>query len=87
MERLDKITDPNIRGQQEQNQVVNQQDQNYAVNPGPRENEDKQNEDDTLIDHSFEKEGYERNDEPEIETPSPKEDEGADSTERKIPNM
>ena len=87
-----RITDPNLRGQDDQNQIVNQQDQNNPVNPGPRDynkgqqgREEEQEE--RLIDHSFETEEYERNDDPEIETPSPKEDSGADSTEKKIPNF
>ena len=83
-------TDPNLRGQDEQNKIVNQEDQNNPVNPGPRDlnkGQGREDEEERLLDHSFEKEGYERNDDPEIETPSPKEDSGADSTEKKIPNF
>ena len=85
-QHTERNMDPKNRGLDDQNQVVNQEDQNLTVNPGPRENAEKSQED-TLIDHSFEKEGYERTNDPEIETPLPKEDNGADSTEKKIPNF
>ena len=81
--------DPGLRGQQEQNQIVNEQDQNQVVNPGPRESDERNegNKEDTLIDHSFEKEGYEEEEGPEIDTPSRKEDSGEGSTEKKLPHF
>jgi hypothetical protein len=81
--------DPGLRGQQDQNQIVNEQDQNQVVNPGPRESveRDPGNKEDTLIDHSYEKEGDEQEEHPEIETPSRKEDSGEESTEKKIPHF
>jgi hypothetical protein len=81
--------DPGLRGQLDQNQIVNEQDQQQVVNPGPRESDERNRgtEEDTLIDHSFEKEGFEEDDSPEIDTPSRKEDAGEESTEKKIPHF
>jgi len=83
--------DPNFKGPDSQNQIVNQQDQNNPLNSGPRDIDKgmqgrDNEEEERLTDHSFEKEGYESPDEPEIDTPSPREDSGPDSTEKKIPN-
>lgn len=87
---VDRQEDPNLRGRN-QHQVVNGQDQEDIVNDGPRDLAEQPNRteetEDTLIDHSFEKEGYEPNDRPEIETPFRKEDSGADGTEKKIPSF
>jgi hypothetical protein len=80
--------DPGVRGLEDQNQIVNEQDQNTIVNPGPGEN-DQRNErsnQDRLIDHSLEKEGEEETS-PEIETPSRNTDSGEESTEKKIPHF
>ena len=83
--------DPGLRGQQDQNQIVNEQDQQQVVNPGPRESNERNRtpqEEDTLIDHSFEKEDAGDDDQnPEIETPSRKEDSGEEGTEKKIPHF
>ncbi len=82
--------DPGLRGQQDQNQIVNEQDQQQVVNPGPRESDERtrgNQEEDTLIDHSFEKEESDDDENPEIETPSRKEDAGEESTEKKIPHF
>ena len=82
--------DPGLRGQQDQNQIVNEQDQQQVVNPGPRESDERNRanqEEDTLIDHSFEKEEADEDETPEIDTPSRKEDSGEESTEKKIPHF
>ena len=83
--------DPGLRGQQDQNQIVNEQDQQQVVNPGPREGNDRSRdnkEDDTLIDHSLETELDEKEEEdPEIDNPSRKQDSGEESTEKKIPHF
>ncbi len=81
--------DPGLRGQ-DQNQIVNEQDQQQVINPGPRESDTRtggNKEEDTLIDHSLEKEGMEEDENPEIDTPSRKEDAGEESTEKKIPHF
>ena len=82
--------DPGLRGQLDQSQIVNEQDQQQVVNPGPRESDERNSgnrEEETLIDHSNETEEREEEENPEIDTPSRKEDSGENSTEKKIPHF